>query len=136
MSMKTQDVPKPTMDRIVKLLREFGRKKDLERYGRYLLKRTRSRTSAETPAVLSSWFLPEHADEESGPVAKRKKNPAFKDIFDHAGSFSLDDATMSRLAKANAEDKRHKLFQMFWSPEAALTYLAHKYPATWATNMR
>lgn len=136
MSMKTQDVPKPLMDKIVKLLREFGRKKDLERYGRYLLKRTRSRTSAETPSVLSSWFLPEHVNEETGPIGRLKKNPAFKDIFDHAGAISLDDASMSRLAKANAEDRRHKLYQMFWSPEASLTYLAHRYPAAWATNMR
>lgn len=29
------------------------------------------------------------------------------------------------------EDRRHVLYQMFWSPEAALTYVAHRYPATW-----
>ena len=58
------------------MLRDFGQKKDLERYGRYLLKRQRSRTSTEVPGVLPSAFLPESDD--GGPLAKMRKNPAFK----------------------------------------------------------
>lgn len=135
-SLKTQDTPRIIMDKITKLLREFGQKKDLERYGRYLRKKVRSRTSVETPSVLSSLFLPEHDPEEGGALAKLRKNPAFKDLFHHTDWTSLDDSTMQRLAVANKEDRRHKLFQMFWSPEAALTYVAHRYPATFAANFR
>ncbi|CAE7199963.1 Mettl17 [Symbiodinium natans] len=135
-SMKTQDAPRSIMEKIVRLLRDFGQKQDLQRYGRYLLKRQRSRTSTEIPAVLPSAFLPEGEGEGEGPIAKMRKNPAFKDLFDHAGVRNLDDSTMRRLAIAHMQDRRHVLYQMFWSPEAALTYLAHRYPATWATNFR
>lgn len=134
-SMKTQDAPRSVMEKIVRLLRDFGQKKDLERYGRYLLKRQRSRTSTEVPGVLPSAFLPEDRD-DNGPLAKMRKNPAFKDLFEHAGVSSMDDSTMRRLAMAHKEDRRHVLYQMFWSPEAALTYVAHRYPATWASNFR
>eukprot|EP00929_Paragymnodinium_shiwhaense_P088140 TRINITY_DN48353_c0_g1_i1.p1 TRINITY_DN48353_c0_g1~~TRINITY_DN48353_c0_g1_i1.p1 ORF type:complete len:610 (+),score=112.78 TRINITY_DN48353_c0_g1_i1:50-1831(+) len=136
MSLKTQEVPRILMEKVAKLLKDFGRKKDLERYGKYLHKKTRSRTSAEPPRLLSSMFLPEQDDDVKSPIAKLKKNPAFKDLFDHAGATSLDDATLRRLSVAYSEERRHKLFQMFWSPEAALTYLAHKYPAVWASNYR
>eukprot|EP00931_Biecheleriopsis_adriatica_P049982 TRINITY_DN28923_c0_g1_i1.p1 TRINITY_DN28923_c0_g1~~TRINITY_DN28923_c0_g1_i1.p1 ORF type:complete len:574 (+),score=99.47 TRINITY_DN28923_c0_g1_i1:27-1724(+) len=135
-SMKTQDAPRAVMEKIVRLLRDFGQKKDLERYGRYMLKKQRSRTSAETPSVLPSWFLPEGEGDGNGPIAKLRKNPAFKDLFAHAGVASLDDSALRRLAIAHKEDKRHVLYQMFWSPEASLTYLAHRYPATWSVNFR
>ena len=59
-----------------------------------------------------------------------------QDLFEHGGANLLDDSTLQRLAVAHKEDKRHVLYQMFWSPEAALTYLAHRYPATWAANFR
>ncbi|OLQ14928.1 hypothetical protein AK812_SmicGene926 [Symbiodinium microadriaticum] len=123
-SMKTQDAPRNIMEKIVRLLRDFGQKKDLQRYGRYMLKRQRSRTSTEIPAVLPSAFLPEGEGEGEGPIAKLRKNPAFKDLFDHAGVRNLDDSAMRRLAMAHMQDRRHVLYQMFWSPEAALTYLA------------
>jgi len=136
-SMKTQDIPQGLMEKIVRLLREFGQKKDLERYGRYLQKKVRSRTAAEVPTVLSSTFLPEH-DSGDGPVARLRKNPAFSDLFEHAEAIkeSLDDSALRRLAVANREERKHKLFQMFWSPEAALVYMAHRYPAAWASNFR
>lgn len=134
-SMKTQDAPRSVMEKVVRLLRDFGQKQDLQRYGRYLLKRQRSRTSTEIPSVLPSAFLPED-DRDNGPLAKMRKNPAFKDLFDHAGVNNMDDSSMRRLAVAHKEDRRHVLYQMFWSPEAALTYLAHRYPATWAANFR
>lgn len=135
-SLKTQGVPRPITEKIARLLTEFGQKKDLERYGRFMQKKVRSRTSSETPRVLISVFLPEHEDEDQGPLAKLRKNPAFRDLFANIGASSLGDSAMKRLAVANMEERRHKLFHMFWSPEAALTYVAHRYPATWACNFR
>lgn len=136
MSLKTQDLPRLITEKIRRLLKDFGQKKDLERYGRYLRKKVRSRTAAETPEVLPSCFLPESDQENSGPLSKLRKNPAFADLFQHTDATSLDDSTIRRLAIAHREESRHKLFQMFWSPEAALTYVAHRYAATFATNYR
>lgn len=136
MSMKTQECPRHLMEKIVKLLREFGQKHDLERYGRYMVRKVRSRTSTETPRMLASHFLPEEDNEDNGPLAKLRRNPALKDLWDHMGDISMDESTLKRLAYASAEEGQHKLYQMFWSPEGALTYLAHRYPATWASNYR
>jgi len=136
LSLKTQDVPFAIKSKIVRMLRDFGQKRDLEQYGKYMVKRIRSRTATEVPSVLSSQFLPETESEDGGPIARLRKNPIFKDLFAHAGTTSLDDSSLSRLAKAHTQDRRSRLFQMFWSPEAALTYLAHRYPATWVANFR
>lgn len=137
-SLKTQMVPHKVQDRVVRLLRDFGQKRPLERYGRFMMKKIRSRTSSEVPRVSPSMFLPDEDDHENehGAIAKLRRNPAFKDLFAHADISSLADSTMSRLAIANKEDRRHKLYQMFWSPEAALTYVPHRYPAVWAANLR
>lgn len=134
MSMKTQDLPWVLHDKIVMVLRDFGQKRDLERYGRYLRKKVRSRTSTEVPRLLPSTFLPEDLD--GGPIEKLRRNPAFKDLFQHAGLDALDDTSLRHLAIANAEDRRNRLFQMYWSPEAALTYVAHRFAGSWAGSYR
>jgi len=135
-SLKTLDLPAQIEDKVIKLLRDFGQKKGLERYGKYMNKKIRTRTSAEVPRMLPSLFLPEHDHQDDGPIGRLKRNPAFKDLFEHADVTSLSDSTLGRLAIANMEDRRNKLFQMFWSPEAALTYVAHRYAATWVSNFR
>lgn len=45
---------------IIRLLRDFGNKKDVERYARYVMQRQRSRSSTELPRVLSSAFVMTH----------------------------------------------------------------------------
>merc|ERR1712137_595724 len=94
------------------------------------------RTSTEIPKTLQSLFLPEHEEEDGGALARLRRNPAFKDLFTHTGGIELDQALMDQIAVAHEHDQRHKIFQMSWSPEAALTYLAHRYAPTWAVNYR
>lgn len=134
-SLKTQDMPSNIRDKITRLLRDFGHKKDLERYGKYLRQKTRARTSSETPQTLSSRFLPEFEEGED-PFEKLRKKPEFRDLFDHVDPQTLNTAEISRLAQAKTDQWRHKLFQMSWAPETALTYMAHRYPGTYASCHR
>ena len=57
-SMKTQIMPKPIIEKIVNLLRDFGQKKNLERHGKYMMKRVRSRTSAEASCSVVQSCIP------------------------------------------------------------------------------
>jgi ribosomal protein RSM22 (predicted rRNA methylase) len=43
---------------------------------------------------------------------------------------------LRQTAISNAEDDKHKLFQMFYSPGTAVTYLAHRFPSTFGANFR
>ena len=45
-------------------------------------------------------------------------------------------SNVSRLARAHLLDRRQVLYQMFWSPEASVAYLAHSYPNNYAVNFR
>ncbi|CAD7925485.1 unnamed protein product [Amoebophrya sp. A120] len=205
-------------DRCAQLLRDFGHKKDVQRHGRYVQDIMRSRSATEVPTVLSSRFLPEHADGGSpmdrilsDPVyqaairgqkyrvekerekvknAQKKSasasreggglsstsgasSPSTTDDYDdfvedgeqadeeesteeksdNVEENERNDASpsprnstsvrtpktmahLSRLARAHAEDKKHKLYQMFWSPEAALAYLGERYVGSYAANLR
>lgn len=39
---------------------------------------------------------------------------------------SQEISELQRLSIAHAEDSRHRLYQQFYSPEAAVAYLAHR----------
>ena len=161
--LRATDIPPAIIEKIIYLLQKFGRKRDLERYGRYLRKKTRSRTCVEIPRVLASETL---HDDGNTRLDKLMRNQSYKDLHQiaeqwrtitetgkveisqspiegveqHAtGSQSIAGTSMSeitRLALAHAEDSRHKLYQMTWSPESTLTYLAHNYAGAYAANFR
>eukprot|EP00397_Hematodinium_sp_SG-2012_P004962 GEMP01004977.1.p1 GENE.GEMP01004977.1~~GEMP01004977.1.p1 ORF type:complete len:545 (+),score=91.24 GEMP01004977.1:1691-3325(+) len=127
-SMKTTDIPPDICNKIVRLLKDFGHKKEIQRYGRHVSQKIRSRTSSEIPKVLSSRFLPEQ--EGRSEVDRLQSHPAFE------GENIDDESYVRRLALAHAEDSKHKLYQMFWSPHSALAYLAHRYTSTFASCFR
>ncbi|CAD7964222.1 unnamed protein product [Amoebophrya sp. A25] len=98
------------------------------------------------------------SDDHSHSATKRSKPNKYEDIFadedennDEETSTSDDEmdgnkssgvrppktmAYLTRLARAHADDSHHKLYQMFWSPEAALAYLGERYQGAYASNMR
>jgi len=127
-SMKTTDIPPEICNKIIRLLKDYGHKKDIERYGRFVSQKIRSRTSVEIPKVLSSSFLPEQ--EGLSEVERLQNHPAYQ------GAELAETSYVKRLAHAHAEDSRHKLYQMFWSPHSALAYLAHRYTSTFASCFR
>ncbi|KAF4673121.1 Methyltransferase-like protein 17, mitochondrial [Perkinsus chesapeaki] len=128
--------------KIIRLLRDFGNKKDVERYARYVMQRQRSRSSTELPRVLSSAFLPEKEDDkEKSRLDRITKGQHFQELkhtmpelFDPERSQEISE--LQRLSIAHAEDSRHRLYQQFYSPEAAVAYLAHRFPPAYAVNFR
>ncbi|KAF4709440.1 Methyltransferase-like protein 17, mitochondrial, partial [Perkinsus olseni] len=128
--------------KIIRLLRDFGNKKDVERYARYVMQRQRSRSSTELPRVLSSAFLPEKEEEKDKTRLDRiTKGQHFQELkhtmpelFDPERSQEISE--LQRLSIAHAEDSRHRLYQQFYSPEAAVAYLAHRFSPAYAVNFR
>ncbi|KAF4667346.1 Methyltransferase-like protein 17, mitochondrial [Perkinsus olseni] len=128
--------------KIIRLLRDFGNKKDVERYARYVMQRQRSRSSTELPRVLSSAFLPEkEEDKDKTRLDRITKGQHFQELkhtmpelFDPERSQEISE--LQRLSIAHAEDSRHRLYQQFYSPEAAVAYLAHRFSPAYAVNFR
>ncbi|KAF4747288.1 Methyltransferase-like protein 17, mitochondrial, partial [Perkinsus olseni] len=56
------------------------------------------------------------------------------ELFDPERSQEISE--LQRLSIAHAEDSRHRLYQQFYSPEAAVAYLAHRFSPAYAVNFR
>lgn len=158
-SITVLKTPHHFLDKVFRLTKDFGHKKDLQRYGRFVMQIIRSRTSAEIPKYLPSRFLPDD-DVGRNRIDRIIQDPIYQAslageeeiVFDEDGNpmegghGGVDKGrrqkvvktmeNLARLAKAHAEDTRHKLYQMFWSPEAALAYVAHRFPGAYASNFR
>eukprot|EP00400_MALV-I_sp_L67-5_P001246 gene1246-203_t len=153
-SLRATDIPPVIADKIIYILKKYGRKKDLEKYGVYLRKKVRSRTSVEIPRVLTSETLEEDGNTK---LDKLMRSSQYKDLHTIAeqwrtvtesGKVETDISSstaavtgtsmseITRLALAHAEDSRHKLYQMTWSPESTMTYVAAHFPAKYAANFR
>ncbi len=155
-----QPVARTVLDKVFRILKHFpgGKKRDLEKYGRYVMQLLRTRTSSEVPKALSSRFMPEHEAGQS-PMDKLTQDPVYQAAMrgqgqEETGDSSLKDKKrnassegeeggmlkgmphLARLARAHAEDTRHKLYQMTWTPESTIAYVAHRFPAVYASNFR
>jgi ribosomal protein RSM22 (predicted rRNA methylase) len=141
--LKTNELPDDIQAKLLKLLEQFGYKGDLERFGKYMVARYRSRACSETPKVLPSVLLPEKSMKRTKTPLERLLNSkgfddlrgAMPDLFKQSQDSGIG-SSFSQTAISNAEDDKHKTYQMFYSPGTAVTYLAHRFPATYASNFR
>jgi ribosomal protein RSM22 (predicted rRNA methylase) len=141
--LKTSELPEEIQGKVLRLLEQFGYKGDLERFGKYMVARFRSRASTETPKVLPSVVIPERSMKKNKtPLERLFGAKGFDDLrgamphlFSEEGANNLSSA-YTQAAIASAEDEKHKLYQMFYSPGTAVTYLAHRFPSTYASNFR
>lgn len=141
--LKTSELPEALQEKVVALLEQFGFKGDLERFGKYMVARYRSRACAETPQVLPSALIPEKKlRSHKTPLERVFASKGFADLreampelFTEQSAASLSSA-YAQTAISNAQDDKHKLYQMFYSPGTAVTYLAHRFPSTFAANFR
>ena len=141
--LKTSELPEDIQSKVFTLLGQFGYKGDLERFGKYLVAKYRSRACTETPRVLPSALIPEKAMTHHKTALERLLNSkgfadlrqAMPELFDQDAAASVN-SSYAQTAIANANDEKHKTFQMFYSPGTAITYLAHRFPATFAANFR
>lgn len=141
--LKTNELPEEILVKIRGLLENFGYKGDLERFGTYLVSRYRSRSCSETPRVLPSSLIPAKTMKVNRTPLERILNSkgfselkgALPDLFSQEAVHEIE-GDLAQTALSQAEDSRHKQFQMFYSPGTAVTYLAHRFPGTFAANFR
>ena len=141
--LKTSELPETIQEKVFSLLEQFGYKGDLERFGKYMVARYRSRACAETPKVLPSSLVPQKSMKVvRTPLERVFQSKGFKDLrgampelFTEAAADGVS-SSYAQTAIANAEDGKHKLYQMFYSPGTSVTYLAHRFPSTFAANFR
>ena len=141
--LKTGELPESIQFKVLRLLDQFGYKGDLERFGKYMVARFRSRASTETPRVLPSVVIPERSMKHSKTPLERifsakgfdDLRAAMPELFSDKAAENLSSA-YTQAAISSAEDDKHKIYQMFYSPGTAVTYLAHRFPSTFAANFR
>ena len=141
--LRTNELPDELLAKIRGLLENFGYKGDLERFGTYLVSRYRSRSCSETPRVLPSSLIPAKTMKVTRTPLERILNSkgfsdlkgALPDLFSNEAVHELE-GDLAQTALSQAEDSKHKQFQMFYSPGTAVTYLAHRFPGTFAANFR
>jgi ribosomal protein RSM22 (predicted rRNA methylase) len=141
--LKTSELPEPIQVKVFQLLEQFGYKGDLERFGKYMVARYRSRACAESPQVLPSVVIPERSMKHNKtPLERLLGSQGFADLRGAMPELFTDEAvaglnsSFSQSSISSAEDDRHKIYQMFYSPGTAVTYLAHRFPSTYASNFR
>lgn len=136
--LTTNELPPDILDKVKSLVQEFGYKGDLERFGKYMVAKYRSRSCSESPKILPSTLLPQKTMRVNRtPLDRLLKSKGFEDLRAAAPELFSDTADdYSQSAISEQEDDKHKLFQMFYSPGTAVTYLAHRFPATFASNFR
>jgi hypothetical protein len=141
--LKTNELPESKLEKIRMLLEKFGYKGDLEKFGKYMVARYRSRSCTETPRVLPSSLVPAKTMKVSKtPLERLFNSKGFSDLKVAVPELFTSEAIhevegdLRQTAISNAEDDKHKLFQMFYSPGTAVTYLAHRFPSTFGANFR
>ena len=141
--LRIRELPDDIFEKIRLLLEKFGFKGDLERYGKYMVSRYRSRSCTETPQVLPSSLVPAKTLKVSRTPLERilsskgfsELKGALPDLFS-ADSVHEMEGDFAQTALSRSDDAKHKQFQMFYSPGTAVTYLAHRFPGTFAVNFR
>ena len=141
--LKTNELPDTILDKIRVLLENFGYKGDLERFGKYMVSRYRARSCTETPRALPSSLVPAKSMKVfKTPLERILKSKGFSELKGALPDLFTDQAIhemegdLAQMALSQSEDAKHKQHQMFYSPGTAVTYLAHRFPGTFAANFR
>ena len=127
--LRSSELPTELRSKIFELLNQFGFKGDLERFGKYMVAKYRSRSCTETPRVLPSSL--DLTVSKPSPIDRLMKSKGFTELRD------LVDSPEVRSEEAvNFALDEVKNFQMFYSPGMAVTYIAHRFPGTFGVNFR
>ena len=142
-SLKSVALPSSLMSKITTLLRDLNQKSrssamyptlsksSIEKYSKYLFKKMSARACSEKPEILGSVALPQKGfgEESEGEKVARRLGVC------HSSIAETVDASV-RSSATNASDDRHKTFQVVYSPEASLAFLASRFVPSHAVNLR
>eukprot|EP00916_Digyalum_oweni_P006593 GHVL01011265.1.p2 GENE.GHVL01011265.1~~GHVL01011265.1.p2 ORF type:complete len:500 (-),score=134.67 GHVL01011265.1:1835-3133(-) len=98
----------------------------------------RSRSSSDIPRKLPSRFVEDEENEKRLEREEFSKKPELHEISQHFNVEKLlpTVSEITKLAIAQADDKKHKYYKMTYSPEGAIAIVALRYPAMYASLYR
>ena len=139
-SLKTVALPNLLLSKIITILRDFGKKKDFESFSKDFFRKLSSRSCVETPRVLGSCLLPE---KKEGEKTISERMAGFGGVAEVVDSFRESGGTVSAAdlldgiaRSAAASDQFNKNFQVVYSPEVSLAFLAHRFGASYGAHLR
>ncbi|KAF8821397.1 small ribosomal subunit Rsm22 protein [Cardiosporidium cionae] len=135
-ALKTLAIPQEILHKIEIILKEFGHKHDLERVGSFLARKLTARSSVEIPRILHSSLMTEEIPRSLQIPVTFNKGKADGSASQSLQAAEPDPAELYFDAVAHAEDSRHKLHNITYFPEAALSFMAHRYAGMFAANYR
>ncbi|ANQ07012.1 Uncharacterized protein PCOAH_00014310 [Plasmodium coatneyi] len=157
-SLKTLKIPEQVRQKLHNLAKQFVKKKDLEKLGRYVMQKVTSRNCVELPRILPSKLLhqlqEEVDDEEDACVVEKKKKKKGRNKLDnllekksyqclkqHLGEYQNKWKDIEQMALAHAEDARHigrnvSPARMTFFPESCIAYTLHNFNAHYGVLYR
>lgn len=124
-SLKVLKIPEEVKNKLHNIAKQFIKKKDLEKLGKFMSKKFTSRACVELPRVLPSKLLCD-SDEEKNKIEKMLDKKAYKCLKDFLKEYKGKGKEVEQIALAYAEDSRHKINISFF-PEASIAYTVHKF---------
>ncbi|CRG99133.1 mitochondrial ribosomal protein S22 precursor, putative [Plasmodium relictum] len=124
-SLKALKIPEYVKNKLHNIAKQFIKKKDLEKLGRFMAKKLTSRTCVELPRVLPSKLLCE-SEEEKNKIEKLLDKKSYKCLKQFLTQYNKKSKELEQIALTYAEDSRHKINISFF-PEASIAYTIHKF---------
>ncbi|SBS81557.1 mitochondrial ribosomal protein S22 precursor, putative [Plasmodium ovale curtisi] len=124
-SLKTLKIPDIVRNKLHNLAKQFIKKKDLEKLGRFMAKKLTSRNCVELPRVLPSKLLCE-LKEEKNKIEKMLDKKSYKCLKQFLLNYENKSKEVEQVALTYAEDTRHKVSISFF-PEVSIAYTLHNF---------
>lgn len=124
-SLKVLKIPEEIKNKLHNIAKQFIKKKDLEKLGKFMSKKFTSRTCTELPRVLPSKLLCE-IEEEKNKIEKLLDKKSYKCLKEFLKTYKGKEKEVEQIALTYAEDSRHKINISFF-PEASIAYTIHMF---------
>ncbi|EUD66212.1 hypothetical protein C922_03407 [Plasmodium inui San Antonio 1] len=162
-SLKTLKIPEQVRQKLQNLAKQFVKKKDLEKLGRYVMQKVTSRNCVELPRILPSKLVhqlqEEEEEEQKGgepqPCSEEKKKKrrgrnklgnllekkSYQCLRQHLEEYQNKWKDVEQMALAHAEDSRHigrnvSPARMTFFPESSIAYTLHNFNAHYGVMYR
>ncbi|CAD2111936.1 mitochondrial ribosomal protein S22 precursor, putative [Plasmodium vinckei] len=132
--LKTLKIPEHARQKLHNLAKQFVKKKDLEKLGRYMAKQLTSRNCVELPRVLPSKLLCE-TKEEKNKIEKMLDKKSYKCLKEFISQYKNKSKEIEQVALTHAEDSRHKINITFF-PEVSISYTLHNFNGNYGIMYR
>lgn len=133
-SLKTIKIPDYIRIKLHNLSKQFIKKKDLEKLGRYMCKKITSRNCVELPKVLPSKLLC-YNEEERNNIERMLDKKSYKFLKTFITEYKKKVKDIDQVSISYSEDIRHKINISFF-PEVSIAYTLHTFNGKYSVLYR